>query len=83
MPPALVVTAENDPPRNECEAYARRLTNAGVPEIATRYRGTIHDFVLLNALRELPETKAALQQVNDGIRDALKASDGVRAELKQ
>jgi uncharacterized protein (DUF302 family) len=50
---------------------------------ATRYNGTIHDFVLLNALRELPETKAALQQVSDGVRDALEASDGVRAALKQ
>ena len=83
LPPALVVTAENDPLRDEGEAYARRLTGAGVPVIATRYNGTIHDFVLLNALRELPETKAALQQVSDGVRNALEASDGVRAALKQ
>jgi acetyl esterase/lipase len=83
LPPALVITAENDPLRDEGEAYARRLTNAGVPVMATRYNGTIHDFVLLNALRELPETKAALQQVSDGIRDALEASDGVRAALKK
>jgi acetyl esterase/lipase len=48
---------------------------------STRYNGTIHDFVLLNALRELPETKAALQQVGDGVRDALEARDGVRAAL--
>lgn len=83
LPPALVITAENDPLRDEGEAYARRLTDAGVPVIATRYNGTIHDFVLLNALRELPETKAALQQVSDGVRDALEVSDGVRAALKQ
>jgi acetyl esterase len=83
LPPALVITAENDPLRDEGEAYARRLTNAGVPVVATRYNGTIHDFVLLNALRELPETKAALQQVSDGVRGALEVSDGVRAALKQ
>ena len=59
------------------------MTNAGVPVIATRYKGTIHDFVLLNVLRELPETKAVLKQVSDGVRDALEVSYGVRAALKQ
>jgi hypothetical protein len=34
----------------------------------------IHDFVLLNAIRELPEVKGALGQASDGIRDALKPS---------
>jgi acetyl esterase len=83
LPPALVITAENDPLRDEGEAYARRLKDAGVPVAATRYNGTIHDFVLLNALRALPETKAALQQVSDGVRNALEKSDGVRVALKQ
>jgi len=36
-----------------------------------RYDGMIHDFVLLNGLRNLPETKAALKQIGDGIRDHL------------
>jgi len=44
---------------------------------------SVDDFVLLNTLRELPETKAALQHVSDGVRDALEVSDGVRAALKQ
>jgi acetyl esterase len=35
---------------------------------ATRYNGTIHDFVLLNALRHVPSTEAALQQIRNGIR---------------
>ena len=83
LPPALVITAENDPLRDEGEAYARRLTDAGIPVTATRHNRTIHDFVLLNALRELPDTKAAFQQVSDGIRDALEASEGVRSALKQ
>jgi acetyl esterase len=72
LPPALVITAENDPLRDEGEAYARKLTEAGVPVIATRYNGTIHDFVLLNAIRDLPETRAALRQASDAIRDAVK-----------
>jgi acetyl esterase/lipase len=69
LPPALVVTAENDPLRDEGEAYARKLKAAGVTVAAVRYNGTIHDFVLLNALRHVPSTEAALQQISDGIRD--------------
>jgi acetyl esterase/lipase len=71
LPPALVITAENDPLRDEGEAYARKLKDAGVDVTAVRYDGTIHDFVTLNALRGLAETKAALQQASDGIRDHL------------
>jgi len=72
LPPALVITAENDPLRDEGEAYARKLKEAGVAVTATRYNGMIHDFVLLNALRDLPTVQAALQQASDTIRDALK-----------
>lgn len=68
LPPALVITAENDPLRDEGEAYARKLKEAGVRVDAVRYNGTIHDFVLLNALRNLPSTKAAIEQVNYGLR---------------
>jgi acetyl esterase len=71
LPPALVITAENDPLRDEGEAYARKLKEAGVVVTATRYNGTIHDFVLLNAIRDLPDTQAALQQTSKAIRDAL------------
>ena len=45
--------------------------DAGVPVTTTRYNGTIHDFVLLNALQELPETQAALRQSTDAIRGTL------------
>jgi acetyl esterase/lipase len=71
LPPALVITAENDPLRDEGEAYARKLKNAGVTVAAVRYNGTIHDFVALNALRHVPSTEAAIAQASKGIRQHL------------
>ncbi len=71
LPPALVITAENDPLRDEGEAYARKLMDAGNDVLGVRYDGTIHDFVLLNALRELPSTQAAITQITTGIREHL------------
>ena len=62
LPKALIITAEYDVLRDEGEAYAKKLRMAGVPVISARYGGTIHDFVVLNALRHTEASKAALKQ---------------------
>ncbi|MGW5112872.1 alpha/beta hydrolase [Nocardia sp. NPDC004123] len=62
LPPALVITAENDVLRDEGEAYAAKLRAAGVPVTAVRYGGIVHDFVMLNTLHDTNAAKAAVAQ---------------------
>jgi acetyl esterase len=62
LPEALVVVDENDVLRDEGEAYARNLSNAGVRVTSIRYNGTIHDFVMLNALADTPAARGAIAQ---------------------
>lgn len=71
LPAALIITAENDVVREEGEAYARKLLDAGVRVTVTRYIGTIHDFAMLNALADSPATRAAIQQATAHLRTAL------------
>ncbi|MEU8543837.1 alpha/beta hydrolase [Streptomyces sp. NPDC048717] len=71
LPPALVITAEADVLRHEGEAYAARLREAGVPVVAMRYQGTVHAFLLLDALCPTVTARAALTQVVDTVHVAL------------
>ncbi|MCX5281518.1 MULTISPECIES: alpha/beta hydrolase [unclassified Streptomyces] len=72
LPPALVITGEADVLRDEGEAYANKLREAGVPVTAVRYQGIIHDFVMLDALRETHAAEAAITQAIGTLRSALK-----------
>ncbi|KPI12838.1 hypothetical protein OV450_0184 [Actinobacteria bacterium OV450] len=71
LPPALVITAEADVLRDEGEAYAAKLRAAGVPVAALRLQGTIHDFVMLNALRDTQAASLAIGLAADTLRKAL------------
>ena len=70
LPPALVITAEFDPLRDEGEAYADRLKKAGVKTTAKRYPGVTHGFIA--AQRILPQAELALAEVGAFLQQELK-----------
>jgi acetyl esterase/lipase len=71
LPPAFVIVDENDVLRDEGEAYARRLTAAGVATTSVRYNGIIHDFMMLNPVRGTEAATAAIEQAIHVLRKAL------------
>jgi acetyl esterase len=71
LPQALIVNGEHDVLAAEGQAYARRLTQAGVRTTHARYSGTIHDFALLNPIAQTPAPRAAIAQAGQFLRAAL------------
>jgi acetyl esterase len=71
LPQALVIVGEADVLRDEGEAYAAKLRQAGVQVTAVHYLGTIHDFVMLHALADTQAAKAATAQGGEFLRTVL------------
>ena len=69
LPPALVITDANDVLRDEGEAFASKLTLAGVKTQGTRYDFTTHDFVMLNPYAQTPATTAAITETANFLKD--------------
>jgi acetyl esterase len=74
LPPALVIVDEHDVLRDEGEAYAHKLMQAGVPVTATRILGTIHDFMMLNPISDTTPVRGAIDQASHMLTKVLSAS---------
>jgi len=70
LPDTLIITGEADVLRDEGEAFAARLRQAGVPTANVRFGGITHDFVMVNSLHDTESAKHAIWLANASITDA-------------
>jgi acetyl esterase len=71
LPPTFLLVDEADVLRDEGEAYAAKLRQAGVPITAVRYDGICHDFMMLNPVRNTHAARAATAQAIATLKAAL------------
>lgn len=70
LPPALVITAERDVLRDEGEAYAHKLSEAGVLTTGIQYLGMVHGFILHDAFADNQATREAIDLAAEKLREA-------------
>lgn len=73
LPPATVITAEIDPPRSEGEAYANRLSEAGVEIVYEDFDGVAHEFFGMTAVLE--EARQAVALAAQGLQSGFAMRD--------
>lgn len=78
LPPAMVITAECDPPRDQGEGYAHKLAEAGIPVNLERYDGAIHGFFMMAGV--IDSGKAA---ISDAAEALSKAFQDISAQAAQ
>ena len=71
LPPALIINGEADVLRDEGEAFAGKLREAGVAVTQVRYAAIIHDFVMVNSMHDTHAAKAAVAQAVSALKEAL------------
>ncbi|KTD54425.1 alpha/beta hydrolase [Legionella sainthelensi] len=69
LPPTLIISAECDVTRDECEAYAHKLIEAEVPVLSVRFEATVHAFLMLDALAETQASRGAMALIFYKLRD--------------
>nr|WP_197016659.1 alpha/beta hydrolase [Actinomadura viridis] len=75
LPPALILTGEADVLRDEGEAYAAKLREARVEVTALRLAGIVHDFAMVDLLRDTHATQTAMELATTTLRDTLHAGE--------
>ena len=72
MPPTLVITDEDDPSRDESDAYAKQLVEDGVDVTVTRFPNMIHGFFLMAG--ELDAGKKSIDDVSTALKMAFESA---------